>query len=38
MLATKKQMDEINDVQLKIFREFVHICKKLNLNCYGWKP
>ena len=34
MNINKKQMDEINNVQLKIFKEFVSVCKKLNLRYY----
>ena len=34
MNITKKQMDEINQVQLKMFKEFVTVCNKLKLKYF----
>ncbi len=34
MVVNQKQMDEINAVQYKIFKEFHNVCEKLGLNYY----
>lgn len=35
MNITQKQMDEINNIQLNIFKEFLKVCEKLNLRYYA---
>lgn len=34
MNVTKKEIDKLNKIQLEIFKEFVKVCEKLNLNYF----